>query len=423
MHWILDVEGAYGYHNYNDTTRNVYINTYQRGLQESSFETITHGSWNDWNNGGGEFGFEPLFTQGTQVYPSAPFDYGQKWSYTCAPDSEVRGVQWAFWAHKFATEQGLQAQIASSHQQAIMMGDYARYALFDKYFRKIGNNTEPTSWDDEVDDPYASCHFLINWYVSWGGEVVPADDPDPERDPYYNFLVSCSECHQGYQGVDMAYALATGGGGMAPNTPGAGDVWLGSVYRQIEMIRWLQSPEGPIAGGVTNSMFDQYINLTDGRQNAQFYGMDYVYSPVWHDPVSNNWVGFQGWGQGRTADLFLEISDKTTTLAVEIRPNLEIILDRLVVWFMENTTFDAVAFSCPSTIGWTSPVEVVGETVNTVNLEGNFEFLPSLDWDGSGDYGAFWDASTVPNPNLHSEILSFGEDLGVGASMAYLLLA
>jgi hypothetical protein len=434
MHWILDVEGAYGYHNFDGSTKNVYINTYQRGLQESSFETVTHGTWNDWNNGGGIYGFEPLFTQGLPVYPAAPFDYGRKWSYTCAPDAEVRAVQWAFSAKKFAEAQGLQAQIASSQQQAVMMADYTRYALFDKYFRKIGKNDQATSWpeagqtvDAQGDGVYASCHFLINWYVSWGGEIVPPDEPvDPEtglqRDPYYNFLVSCSECHQGYQGVDMAYAVATGGGGMAPSTPGSGDVWLGSLYRQIEMIRWLQSPEGPIAGGVTNSMFDQYINLTDGRETAQFYGMDYVYSPVWHDPVSNNWVGFQGWGQGRTANLFLEVSDKTNALAVAIRPNLEIILDRLVGWFLPLVTFDGLEFSLPSTISWVNETEVVGETVNTANLEGTFEYLPSLDWDGTGDYGAFWNASTVPNPNLHSSVLSMGQDLGVAAGMSYLLI-
>lgn len=429
MHWILDVEGAYGFHNFDGSTRNVYINTYQRGLQESSFETVTQGTWNDWNNGGGPYGFEPIFTQGLPLYPMAPFEYGRKWSYTCAPDAEVRAVQWAFEAKKIATAQGLQAQIASSQQQAIMMADYTRYALFDKYFRKIGKNDQGTEWpvaplevDAEGDDVYSSCHFLINWYVSWGGEIVPEDDPDPERDPYYNFLVSCSECHQGYQGVDMAYACATGGGGMEPSTTGAGDLWLGSLYRQIEMIRWLQSPEGPIAGGVTNSMFDQYINLTDGRQNAQFYGMDYVYSPVWHDPVSNNWVGFQGWGQGRTANLFLEVSDKNTTLANQIRPNLEIILDRLVAWFLPLVSFERVSFSLPSTISWVSDVQVPGETVTTANLEGVYEYLPSLDWDGTGDYGAFWNASSVPNPNLHCSVLSMGEDLGVAASMAYLLL-
>ena len=423
MHWILDVEGYYGFHNRGGGTKNVFINTYQRGLQESSFETITQGTWNDWKNGGGPYGFEPLFTKGKQVYPEAPFDYGQKWSYTSAPDAEIRTIQWAFWAQKFATEQGKQAQIATSHAMARKMGDYGRYMLFDKYFRIIGDNQKGTKWTDN--NSYASCHFLVNWYVSWGGEIVPANDPaGADRDPYYNFLVSCSECHQGYQGVIAAYALATGGGGMAPQSPGSGDAWKGSLYRQIEMIRWLQSPEGPIAGGVTNSMFDQYAAVTDGRQTARFYGMDYVYSPVWHDPVSNNWVGFQGWGQGRTADLFLEVSDKTTPLAVEIRPNLEIILDRLVGWFLKEIEYDGKSFNIPSTIGWTSPTRIVGETIDTPNLEGVYEYKPTLNWNGQQNgYAAFWNASSVPNPTLHCHIIEKGKDLGVAASMAYLLLA
>lgn len=424
MHWILDVEGDYGFHNRGGGKLNVFINTYQRGLQESSFETVTQGTWNDWTNGGGPYGFEPLFTQGTQVYPSAPFDYGQKWSYTNAPDAEVRAIQWAHHALKLSTEQGKQAQIAASTAKAKKMGDYTRYNLFDKYFRKIGDNGQATKFTP-AGDSYKSCHYLINWYASWGGEIVSADDPaGADRDPYYNFLVSCSEAHQGYQSVYAAYVLATGGGGMVPLGPSAGDIWQASLHRQIEMIRWLQSPEGPIAGGVTNSMFDQYAPVTDGRQTARFYGMDYVYSPVWHDPVSNNWVGFQGWGQGRTADLFLEVSDKTSALAVAIRPNLEIILDKLVVWFINETEYDGISFNIPSSLSWVSNSKITGQTIDVANLEGKFEYKPTMDWPGTGtpDYATFWSQSSVPNPNLHCTVTEKGKDLGVAASMAYLLL-
>lgn len=413
MHWIIDVEGMYGFHNGDGAKTNVYINTYQRGLQESSFETVTHPCWNDWKNGGGEFGFEPLYTQGTQVYPAAEFEYGKKWSYTNAPDAEGRAIQWSHWAHKFATEQGQSTEIAASTTKARKMGDYLRYNLFDKYFRPIGDNrlTEGTGYD--------SCHHLINWYAAWGGEV-----PETGMEGTWSYRIGCSECHQGYQAVDAAYALATGGGGLKPDSPSAGDIWLGSVYRQIEMIRWLQSPEGPIAGGVTNSYLGRYADPADGRENAQFYGMHYVYTPVWHDPPSNNWVGFQTWGQGRTANLFLEVSDKTTPLAMEIRPNLEIILDKLVVWFLDNSTLtDDGSFSLPSSLSWVSTTRITGVTADKANLEGVYEYLPSLNWDGTGDYAAFWNASKVPNPNLHCRITDFGADLGVASSLIFLLLA
>lgn len=412
MHWIIDVEGAYGFKNGDGNKKNVYINTYERGKQESSFETVTHGCWNDWQNGGSIYGYDPLFSKGTQWYSEAPFDWGKKWSYTNAPDAETRAVQWAFWAKKFATEQGVAESIADSTAMATKMGDYLRYNLFDKYFRQIGNNLVGGTQSN----PYSSCHYLINWYAAWGGEV-----PATGETASWGYRIGCSECHQGYQGLSTAYALATNGGGMKPLSTSAGDIWKGSLYRQIEMIRWLQSPEGAIAGGVTNSWNARYEVPDDGRNTAKFYGMVYTYSPVWHDPPSNKWAGFQAWGQGRTADLFLEVADKTTALAVEIRPNLEIILDRLVNWFLGHITITDDSFSVPSDLSWATTTPVTGQTATRPNSEGVYEYLPSLNWDGTGNYATFWNASSVPNPNLHCTVATYGADLGVAASTAYLL--
>ena len=419
MHWIIDVEGDYGFKNAEGTTSQLsFMNTYQRGMQESSYDTIPQGCWNNWQNGGriNNGGYEPLFNQSTPDYPAAPFPYAKKWSYTNAPDAEVRAIQWAFWAKKFATEQNKFSQIQASTDKYIKMGDYTRYNLFDKYFRKIGDNgNAATGWQ--------ACHYLINWYASWGGEIPTTGLGS------WSYRIGCSESHQGYQGLIAAYAMATGGGGMIPLSPTAGDMWQGSVHRQIEMIRWLQSPEGPIAGGVTNSYAGDYRAATGGRELSKFYGMTYVYSPVWHDPLSNNWVGFQGWGQGRTADLFLEVSDKTTTLATTIRPNLEIILDRLVSWFIKHSTIISVgsvntSFSIPSNLSWIAATGATGIGIpTTTNFEGTKEFMPTLNWDGTGDYSAFWNAASVPNPHLHCTIDGYAHDLGVAASFAYMLIA
>lgn len=414
MHWIIDVEGDYGFHNGDNERLNVYINTYERGKQESSFETVTHPCWNDWANGGSIYGYDPLYSKGLQWYPEAPFDWGKKWSYTNAPDAEARAVQWAYWAKKFATEQGKAETIVESTDRARKMGDYLRYNLFDKYFRQIGNNLVGGT----ASSPYTSCHYLINWYAAWGGEVPASGEPAS-----WGYRIGCSESHQGYQSVITAYALATDGGGMRPLSPSAGDIWKGSLLRQIEMIRWLQSPEGAIAGGVTNSWNARYEVPTDGRNAAKFYGMVYTYSPVWHDPPSNKWAGFQSWGQGRTADLFLEVADKTTPLANAVRPNLEVILDRLVNWFLLNTSFPGTGgFLVPGDLSWSATTPTAGQTATSPNSEGVYEYLPSMNWDGSGDYGAFWNASAVPNPNLHCSVVNYGADLGVASSLAYLLI-
>lgn len=211
---------------------------------------------------------------------------------------------------------------------------------------------------------------------------------------------------------------------MSPLSPSAGDIWKGSLYRQIEMIRWLQSPEGAIAGGVTNSYDGAYVSPTDGRQNAKFYGMNYIYSPVWHDPVSNKWAGFQAWGQGRTADLYLEVADKTTPIATDIKGNLEIILDRLVGWFMRNTTVSSTTFAVPSDLSWESATPIAGQTTTSPNHEGVYEYLPTMTWPGTGtpNYAAFWSNSSVPNPNLHCTVLTTSHDIGVASSLAYLLI-
>lgn len=412
-HWLIDVEGDYGFKNGDGSTKNVFINTYERGLQESSFETIAHPAWNDWNNGGGQYGFEPLYTQGKQLYPAAEFDWSQKFSYTSAPDSEVRGLQWTYHAMKFAEELGLTTQITTEVASAKKTGDYLRYALADKYFRAIGNNQSGgTGW--------TSLHYLINWYVAWGGGIPVAGSNSSN----WSYRIGCSECHQGYQSPITAYVLSKGKD-LVPQSPTAGDAWLVSAYRQLEMIRWLQSPEGPIGGGVTNSWKAQYATPTDGRDAAgKFYGMHYTYSPVWHDPPSNNWVGFQAWGQGRTADLYLEVATKTDTFSSDLAKNCEVILDRLVAWFLKEAelTTDG-SFTLPSNLSWVTESQVVGETTTTPNLEGVYEYLPQNSWNGTGDFAAFWGASSVPNPTLHCTITERGTDLGVASSVAYLLIA
>ena len=54
-----------------------------------------------------------------------------------------------------------------------------------------------------------------------------------------------------------------------------------------------------------------------------------------------------------------------------------------------------------------------------------YEYIPSLNWPGSGtpDHASFWNASNVPNPNLHCTVSAHATDLGVAASLIYLLVA
>lgn len=411
MHWVIDVDGVYGYSNGDGAKQGVFINNYQRGMHESAFETVTHPSWEKFEFGSAS-GFLPLFARNKPDYPAEANSYSKQWRYTCAPDAEARVIQSAFLAHQFAAENGTTVTVQDT--RAKKMGDHLRYSLFDKYFHKIGNSLQPA----DPSSPYQSCHYLIGWYASWGGEV-----PAVGQASAWGFRIGSSECHQGYQAPDIAYFMATGGGGYTPQSPSAGDTWLAAMYRQIEMLRWLQSPEGPIAGGVSNSWKGRYETPNDGREAARFYGMYYAYAPVWHDPPSNNWFGFQCWGLQRVAGLLLEVADKTSTLAVAIRPNLEIILDRFVNYALDNLTLTPDGdFSLPGTLSWISETPIAGQTTTAPNVEGVYEFLPNRNWDGTGSYAEFWNASTVPNPNLHCTITDRGVDLGVAATLSRLLV-
>ena len=68
--------------------------------------------------------------------------------------------------------------------------------------------------------------------------------------------------------------------GIRPQSPTAAADWGISLTRQLDFITWLQSNEGGIAGGATNSIDGSYgarpTNL------PQFYGMTYDFQPVYY---------------------------------------------------------------------------------------------------------------------------------------------
>jgi len=404
MHWLWDVDGVFGFHNADATTVAVAINNFGRGRHEGLFDTVTHVGWEDWTQGGSsDGGFLPIYQQGLPTYPAAEYDYAKQFSYTTAPDAEVRTIGAAWLAHKFAAAQNLST--ANQDTKAQKLGDYLRYCLYDKYFRPI------PGYDA------SGAHNLISWFSAFGG-AIPSDSATSD----FGFRIGSSASHFGYNGVDTAYALGMSTSGLSPTTAGAAAQWQASLSRQLEMLRWLQSPEGPIAGGVTNSWEGIYATPTDGRQNFTFYGLYYDYSPVYAEPPSNNWVGYQGWGLERVAALYLATVLKSDIFSVGICANCKVILDHFVPWLLTNVTVTAGVISMPLTLNWVSATQVAGQTTNVTNLDGTFEYLPSLKWDSTGNYTAFWAVGAVPNPNLHCSIVATGISVGIAASFAQLLI-
>lgn len=362
MHWLLDVDNTYGFGRCGDgTTRPAYINTFQRGTQESVWETVPQPSCDTFKHGGPN-GYLDLFVKES----SAP---AKQWKYTNAPDADARAVQAAYWALTWAKAQGKQADVAATVAKAAKMGDYLRYALFDKYFKKIGNcvgaSTCPAASGRD------SAHYLLSWYYAWGGAYDASQN--------WSWRIGSSHSHFGYQNPFAAWAM-TNVAELKPKSPTAVSDWQKSLDRQLEFYTWLQSAEGGIAGGATNSWDGSYAQPPTGT--ATFYGMYYDVDPVYNDPPSNQWFGMQAWSMQRIAELYLETGNAKA----------KALLDKWVPWAIANTTV-GTNWSIPSDMKWT------GQPAN---------------WNPS---------SPQPNTNLHVEVTVKGQDVGVAGAYARTLIA
>ncbi|MFI8836522.1 glycoside hydrolase family 48 protein, partial [Streptomyces afghaniensis] len=143
MHWLQDVDNVYGFGNSpgkceagpSDTGPS-YINTFQRGAQESVWETVPQPTCDAFKYGG-KNGYLDLFTGDSS--------YAKQWKFTNAPDADARAVQAAYWADIWAKQQGKGSDVSATMTKAAKMGDYLRYAMYDKYFKKIGNCVGPSA--------------------------------------------------------------------------------------------------------------------------------------------------------------------------------------------------------------------------------------------------------------------------------------
>lgn len=362
MHWLLDVDNDYGYGHCGDgVTSPSYINTFQRGEQESVWETVPHPSCETFDFGG-DIGFLDLFIED-------PGGGATQWRYTDAPDADARAVQAAYWALTWAREQGNESQIAGTVADAARMGDYLRYALFDKYFKQIGDCTDPLGCPGA--SGRGSAHYLLSWYYAWGGSYPGSE---------WSWRIGSSHNHMGYQNPVAAWALSTVPE-LVPDSPTAQTDWADSLQRQLEFYQWLQSAEGGIAGGATNSWGGSYSAPPAGTPT--FYGMFYDEHPVYEDPGSNEWFGFQVWSLQRVAEYLFLTGDSRAAQ----------ILDNWVPWAMSETT---------------------------VGTGGDYQIPATMQWSGAPET---WNpADPQPNDGLHVEVTEHGQDVGVTAAYARTLM-
>jgi hypothetical protein len=365
--WIMDTDNRYGFGQCEDgTSTPSWINSYQRGPMESVWDTIPQPDC-DMFKYGGPNGFLDLFTAGG--------GYAKQYKYTDAPDADARMVQAAYLADTYATAQGKSSAVAATLAKASKLGDYLRYSMFDKYFKQISANCSqqgaaacPAGTSKANEDTY-----LLSWYYAWGGAA----------DGSWSWRIGGSSIHQGYQNPLAAYALSTDPN-LVPKSPSAKSDWATSLTTQLNMIQWLQSAEGAIAGGITNNWGGNYGDA--GKPPAgdpTFDGMYYDWEPEYHNPPSNQWFGFQTWLMERVAEYYNATGNAQA----------KAILDKWVPWA------ESVAKADPS--------------AGTLSVPG------TLTWTGQPE-GSYTSGSTPPlaNTSLHVSATGSSADLGVAGSLA-----
>ncbi|MGN0612774.1 MAG: glycoside hydrolase family 48 protein [Porcipelethomonas sp.] len=345
MHWLADVDDWYGYGG--DSGQFTFINTFQRGAQESCWETVPHACVEELKYGMvGTRGIKGIFSTDSTVTP--------QWSYTNAPDAEDRAIQAVYAAKRWGVVSG---DILS---KAGMMGDQLRNNMFDKYYKKIGACNP-----NDQSNNYDSAHYLMSWYTSWGGA----------NDGSWAWQIGASHCHEFYQNPLAAYALLADPdlkAGMKVGTDAVTD-YTKSLQRQLEFYLWLQSEQGPIAGGATSSWHGRYLEykyLPGVDQEyidkygtdipTTFYDMAYQEHPVYADPGSNHWIGNQVWAIQRLAELYYDIKTNPTDVSNSIKAGglsmedaLAKILDRWVEWFVGEVELTADGdYTIPATLDW-----------------------------------------------------------------------
>ncbi|MBP1591757.1 MAG: cellulose 1,4-beta-cellobiosidase [Oscillospiraceae bacterium] len=327
MHWLADVDDWYGFGG--GSGKFTFINTFQRGEQESCFETIPQGCVEELKYGESGRGIKGAFTTEDKV--------AEQYAYTTAPDAEERAIQGVYWANRWGVGDSSVEKLAGK------MTDELRNDMFDKYYKKISETTTK----NDTSAGYDGCHYLMAWYTSWGGAL----------DGSWTWQIGCSHCHQFYQNALMAYAAVDKkntsiSGNMKAD--GAAKDWAESFERQLEFYEWLQSAEGPFAGGATNSWAGRYEAYPSGR--STFYGMAYVPHPVYADPGSNGWIGNQVWATQRIAELYYAAKEDGDTKTAD---RCKVMLDKWVGWFLKSLKWNKadedgnqVPFQMPSNLVW-----------------------------------------------------------------------
>jgi len=364
--WIMDTDNRYGFGQQEDgTSTPSFINTFQRGSEESVWDTVDQPDWDNLTKGESGSGYLALFNNGGGSFAS-------QYKYTDAPDADARLVQAAYWASQFATAQGNQSQISATLADAAKLGDFVRYSMYDKYFKQISASC---SQNGSVACPAGTSKaneatYLLSWYYAFGGSTAGA----------WSWRISGTEIHEGYQNPLAAFALSNTTG-LIPSSPSAKGDWATSLTTQLNLMQWLQSNEGAIAGGVTNNWGGNYGDVAKPPSgDPTFDGMYYDFEPVYHNPPSNQWFGYQTWPMERVAEYY----DQTGNAQAGA------ILKKWVTWAESVATFNTTtgAICLPGQLNWSgTPAESITTGTTSTTIPANTGLHVTVTGGCSADLG------------------------------------
>ena len=432
MHWLADVDDWYGfgagtssqYKQQNVSGSFTMINTFQRGEQESCWETIPHACVEELKFGiqNGQEGSTRI--GGMKGFFNTEQKVAQQYSYTNAPDAEDRAIQAVYAANRWGVaDQSVDSKWGGSQKLDVLaakMGDETRNNMFDKYYKTIGTTNK---WDTSNSNGQ---YYLMNWYTSWGGAL----------DGSWAWQIGCSHAHEFYQNPLVAYALAYDTN-LSSNMKAQGAVedFKKSFQTQMEYYLWLLSNDGVIAGGSTNSVNGRYEDHSKNVSGtSEFNKMVYVEHPVYADPGSNHWIGNQVWAVQRLAELYYVVKTQGDASGIsvggmDLTTALETILDKWTGWFLDNSilgkasgtiTFEDYYEKYHATDG-TGKTKFEIPDLSTVTDDGtSFSIPSSLIWSGEPNS---WTGKYQENTNLKATIVGYGDgDLGCVSSLANTLI-
>lgn len=355
IHSLLDIDNWHRNGNMGDgKSRASKINITGRGPGETIWQRLMIPAWESFSD-------KPPFS--SLIYKTSIFP--KPWTYTTSSSGDTNIIKSAYYANKWASIQNKSSDINSYISRAVKLGDYLRYSMLDKYMKPIGCSSANVK-----SDGISAFHYLISSGYSWGSNI----DPNGVA-----WLKGSHIIHQMNQNPMAAYALSSTQD-MKPKSSGSSIDWQKSMDRQLEFLQWLQSAEGAIAGGCTNSWGYNYKTPPVG--SPKFYNMAYDSSPGAYDPSSNSSFLSQCKSIANLVEYYYETGDARA----------QDILRRWIEWVKPN-------------------VKVAGI--------GEFEIPCDIAWEGQPDS---WTGTYTGNPNLHATIISYSRELESAAMLSRILL-